>query len=66
MLSGRRDLNPGPSVPQTDTLTKLRHVPLPDGVLPAGFVSLAQLRGLPETKATSAAPGREVYVLAAG
>src|SRR5215469_5224698 len=25
--SGRRDLNPGPSVPQTDTLTKLRHVP---------------------------------------
>jgi hypothetical protein len=25
--SGRRDLNPRPSVPQTDTLTKLRHVP---------------------------------------
>ena len=55
--SGRRDLNPGPSVPQTDTLTKLRHVPLRHGVLsavacppcPAGSVSLAQPRGLPET-----------------
>ncbi len=26
-MSGCRDLNPGPSVPQTDTLTKLRHIP---------------------------------------
>ena len=25
--SGCRDLNPGPSVPQTDALTKLRHSP---------------------------------------
>ena len=26
-MSGCRDLNPGPSAPQTDTLTKLRHIP---------------------------------------
>ena len=33
LWSGRRDSNPRPSVPQTDTLTKLRHVPfiLPEG-----------------------------------
>ena len=30
-LSGCRDLNSGPSVPQTDALTKLRHSPLWSG-----------------------------------
>ena len=29
--SGCRDLNSGPSVPQTDALTKLRHSPLGSG-----------------------------------
>ena len=29
--SGCRDSNPGPSVPQTDALTKLRHSPLWSG-----------------------------------
>ena len=29
--SGCRDLNSGPSVPQTDALTKLRHSPLWSG-----------------------------------
>ena len=71
LLSGRRDLNPGPSVPQTDTLTKLRHVPLRHDVVsvgacppcPAGSVSLAQPRRLPETKA---APGHQACVIHAG
>ena len=31
LLSGCRDLNSGPSVPQTDALTKLRHSPLWSG-----------------------------------
>lgn len=39
LWSGRRDSNSRPSVPQTDALTKLRHVPLPAF---AGSLSLAQ------------------------
>jgi hypothetical protein len=72
MWSGRRDLNPGPSVPQTDTLTKLRHVPSRPGTAgtyppyPAGFASLAQPGGVLETKPAAAAPGRQVYVILAG
>ena len=64
--SGRRDLNPGPSVPQTDTLTKLRHVPLllhsvsPTRTHRAGSVSLAQPRRLAET--TSAAQAHEHHI----
>ena len=32
--SGGRDLNPGPSDPQSDALAKLRHRPVPYGPAP--------------------------------
>src|SRR5215470_3527990 len=56
--SGCRDLNPGPSVPQTDTLTKLRHIPPRHHVASvtlacqtaAGSVSLAQPRSRQERR----------------
>jgi hypothetical protein len=64
-MSGRRDLNPGPSVPQTDTLTKLRHVPPRRGVasvgapaVPGGLRQLSATSGSAGTKSVPAEPFR--------
>src|SRR5690606_28001480 len=62
MWSGWRDLNPRPSVPQTDALTKLRHSPFGGVMLPAGGGGADSGRGLGSEEECDALDGPPAQV----